>query len=156
MKDYKYYEWLYSIDGTANPGRCLVLNELPFATPLAAITFVNRNFPEISPDEKPIVSDAQRSSDIAMHSQHELEYLLTELDHMVDDLKHEADRYDEEAKNCNGNDLLSEAQREVRQEYARGKLQQAIGILQAISRLRTRKMELMTLAGKGRYSDWRL
>lgn len=154
--DPKYYKWLYSINGNANPGKCLVLNELPFTTPLAAIAFVTENFPEILPDERPIVSDPVRISDIAAHSQHEVEYLLVELDKMVNDLKKSADRDQKAADQCNGNDLLSEAQREVRMGYARDKMQQAVGVLQAISRLRSRKMELMTLAGKGRYSEWGL
>lgn len=155
-KDPKYYKWLYSINGNANPGKCLVLNELPFTTPLEAIAFITKNFPEMTPEERPIVSDPQRISDIAMHSQHEVEYLLTELQTMVDDLRNSAQKAEETAKQCDGNDLLSQAQREVGMGYARDKLQQAIGILQAMSRLRGRKMELMTLAGKGRYSDWRL
>lgn len=155
-KDPKYYKWLYSINGNANPGKCLVLNELPFATPLAAIAFVTEYFPEMTPEERPIVSDPQRGSDIATHSQHEVEYLWTELSKIVDDLKNSAEKAEKTAKQCDGNDLLSQAQREVAMGCARDKLQQAVGVLQAMSRLKSRQMELMTLAGKGRYSDWRL
>lgn len=156
MHDPKYYEWLYSINGTANPGHCLVLNELPFMTPLAAITFVAGNFPEMDPKQRPIVSDPARCSDIASHSQHEVEYLITQLEKIVEDLKSEAESYSRESEKYSQNNLFSKVQRDLNEEYARDKRNQAIGILQAISRLRSRKVELSSLAGKGRYSDWRL
>lgn len=154
--DPKYYNWLYSIDGSANPGRCLVLNELPFASPMSAISFVTKAFPEMTPEEHPINADSERASEIASHSQHELEYILKMLEEMVEDLKKDAEREEKHAAECGNSNLFDRVQQSLYEEYARDKRNQAVGVTQALIAIRTRKMELSTMAGKGRYSDWRI
>lgn len=154
-KDPKYYEWLYSIDGTANPGHCLVLNELPMMTPLAAITFVKSHFPEMTPKERPIVADRERASQIAQHSQHEVEYLITQLQMLNDATSAAADAHQAQAEG-RADDLLGKVGKEIHLQDARDLRCQSIGIMMAISALRSRHMELASLAGPGRYSDWRL
>lgn len=154
--DPKYYEWLYSINGTANPGHCLILNEVPVITPLEGITFVTKHFPEMTPDEHPIIKDDQRASDIAMHSQHEVEYLITLLEGIRDDLKKQSDKHGDAAEAVEGNDLMAQVTRELEKQYANDCAHEAIGITQALMRLRNRLAELNTLAGLGRYSDWRI
>ena len=156
MREFNFYDWLYSIDGTANPRFCLVLNELPFFEPGPAIAFVSRNFPEMTVNERPVTADRDRCSEIARHSQHEVEYLITALERIADDLKAEAEKYETEAVGFDGPDLLSRTGREVNLEYAREKRNQAVGVMQAVLRLRSRLVELMRLAGKGRCSDWRI
>ncbi len=156
MKVFNQYEWLYSINGTANPSRCLVMNELPFMTPSPAIAFVTERFPEIAPKDKPISQNVERCSDIARHSQHEVEYLITQLEGIAEDLKKQAERYDAEADRAVGRDLMTEVGRQVSRQYAQDRRNQAIGVMQAVMRLRSRHTELVSLAGPGQYSDWRI
>lgn len=154
--DPKYYEWLYSIDGTANPGHCLILNEVPVLTPLEAIVFVRKNFPEMTPAEHPIIKDDQRISDIAAHSQHEVEYLIKLLEEIRDDLKRQSEQYDIAAKKIEPRDVMSQVAKELQEQYGINKAYEASGVTQALMRLHSRLAELNTLAGRGRYSDWRI
>lgn len=154
--DPKYYEWLYSIDGTANPGHCLILNEVPVATPLDGIAFVIKNFPEMTPAEHPIIKDDQRVSDIAAHSQHEVEYLIKLIEGIRDDLKKQSEKHSANAEAIDGSDLMSHVTRELEKDYANDCMHEASGVTQVLMRLRVRLAELNTLAGLGRYSDWRI
>ena len=146
MSERTYYEWMHTLDGTANPqGPVVLMRYIPFNRASDAVKYWMEKHPESQPCKGLIECDPKRAKELAILYQYEVSYLLEIVTRMLDETREKASAKWEEAEK-QPDDLLGRAHRTLMREDACRLGGEATGLSNVWQFLHARAYELQRIA----------
>lgn len=133
MKEGKYYQFLNTIpyEGRKdlNSLGFVALSNIPFKSNSDAVTYIMHYYPELNPNDHPIVQDHKRCRELAVAVMPEVEHNLKQVEQMKEEAYAKLERMTEQYNQLGERDLFESVQKEV----LRDEIHRQCGICEGLS-----------------------